>query len=119
MNELGSFSPDAHTEIGKYCDPNVLDLVMTLGPDANKYLAEAARQRGCKVLEFDSPYAAGRYLADNLQPDTTVLIKGSQNRVFAEEAVKLILADPQDAQYLVRQGANWMKLKHKQFKDVV
>lgn len=117
MNELGDFAPSAHTQIGDYCDPTKLSEVITLGPDANKYTAEAARQRGCKVTEFDSPYAAGRYLLDKLQPGTVVLVKGSQNKVFAEETVKLLLADQADASKLVRQSAEWQKLKHRQFAD--
>lgn len=119
MNELGSFSPAAHTDIGEYCDPVKLTEVLTLGPDANTYTAEAARQKGCKVTAFDSPYAAGRYLADKLQSGTLVLVKGSQNKVFAEETVKLILANPDDAKQLVRQGTGWQKLKRKQFNDAV
>lgn len=119
MNELGSFSPDAHTDVGNYCDPTKLELVLTLGGDANKYLAEAARRRGCTVMEFTSPYAAGKYLAENLLPGSVVLAKGSQNGVFAEEAVKLILADPSDATQLVRQGANWQAVKQRQFPDAV
>ncbi len=115
MNELGSFSPDAHTDVGEYCDPTQLDTVLTLGSDANKYLAEAARQRGCKVMEFTSPYAAGTYLAENLPAGAIVLAKGSQNGVFAEEAVKLLLADPADATKLVRQSEYWIKRKKKQF----
>jgi UDP-N-acetylmuramoyl-tripeptide--D-alanyl-D-alanine ligase len=117
MNELGSFSPAAHTDIGEYCDPTKLAEVVTLGPDANTYTAEAARQKGCKVTQFDSPYAAGHYLASKLQPGTAVLIKGSQNRVFAEEAVKLLLADPADASKLVRQSEAWLKQKRRQFPD--
>lgn len=117
MNELGSYAPAAHTEIGDYCDPSKLDEVLTLGPDANKYTAEAARQKGCQVKEFDSPYDAGRYLAAKLQPGTLVLVKGSQNGVFAEETVKTLLANPADATKLVRQSAYWMKLKAQQFTD--
>jgi UDP-N-acetylmuramoyl-tripeptide--D-alanyl-D-alanine ligase len=116
MNELGTFSPAAHTDIGNYCDPDKLDEVLTLGPDANSYTAEAARQKGCTVKEFTSPYDAGEYLSGKLQPGSLVLVKGSQNRVFAEEAVKTILADPADASKLVRQSDNWLKLKQKQFK---
>jgi UDP-N-acetylmuramoyl-tripeptide--D-alanyl-D-alanine ligase len=115
MNELGDFSPEAHTNIGNYCDPAKLDEVLTLGPDANTYTAPAARQKGCKVKEFTSPYEAGRYLAEILQPGTLILIKGSQNKVFAEETVKTILANPADASKLVRQSDYWLNLKAKQF----
>jgi UDP-N-acetylmuramyl pentapeptide synthase len=108
---------EAHADVGNYCNPAKLELVMTLGTDANKYLAEAARSRGCKVVEFTSPYAAGRYLAENLQPGSVLLAKGSQNGVFAEEAVKLVLASPADANKLVRQSGSWAKIKKRQFQD--
>jgi hypothetical protein len=46
-------------------------------------------------------------------PDTPPLIvfKGSQNTIFLEEAVKEFLLNPDDAQYLTRQGARWAKKK--------
>lgn len=116
MNELGNFSKEAHKEIGAYCDPSKLDLVLTLGPDANKYLAPAARDNGCRVETFETPYAAGEYLKGHVKDNAVVLAKGSQNKVFAEEAVKSILADPADAQRLVRQSPEWLKKKERAFK---
>lgn len=116
MNELGDSSQSAHEEIGAYCDPRKLDRVLTLGPEANKYLAAAAESKGCKVQAFDSPYAAGEYLKSILQKGDAVLVKGSQNGVFAEEAVKLILANPKDSDKLVRQSDGWLKTKRKAFK---
>jgi hypothetical protein len=44
-----------------------------------------------------------------------VLAKGSQNGVFAEEAVKQLLALPADAKLLVRQSKYWMRIKRKNF----
>lgn len=116
MNELGSYSQTAHKEIGNYCNPQKLDLVITLGPDANKYLAPAAEAKGCKVQQFDDPYSAGNYLKQTIKNKALILVKGSQNRVFAEEAVKLILANPRDANKLVRQSDAWLKIKSKAFK---
>lgn len=115
MNELGAYSKEAHTELGKFCDPNQLDEVLTLGPDANTYLAPAATKAGCKVKTFTSPYDAGEHLKNSIKNGAVVLIKGSQNRVFAEEAVKAILANPADESKLVRQSPSWLKLKQKQF----
>lgn len=117
MNELGTFSPDAHTEVGSLCDPRQLSMVITLGPDANNYLAAAAETQGCTVKRFDTPYAAGAYLKENIAEGSVILVKGSQNRVYAEEAIKPILADPSDAQKLVRQSASWLKNKTKNFKS--
>ncbi len=115
MNELGVYSEAAHTEIGNFCDNAQLDEVLTLGPDANKYLAPAAKRAGCKVTSFDTPYEAGEYLQKIIKQNAVVLIKGSQNKVFAEEAIKFILADPADASKLVRQSPAWLKKKTRNF----
>jgi UDP-N-acetylmuramoyl-tripeptide--D-alanyl-D-alanine ligase len=118
MNELGGYSQKEHQAIGEYCDPRELTLVVTIGPDANKYLAPAAEEKGCLVKTFDNPVDAGKFVSERLQPEAIVLAKGSQNGVFAEEAVKQLLDDPKDAQKLVRQSKRWMKIKHKNFPSV-
>ncbi|MEX1995204.1 MAG: UDP-N-acetylmuramoyl-tripeptide--D-alanyl-D-alanine ligase [Candidatus Saccharimonadales bacterium] len=115
MNELGTYSEAAHRGIGQYCDPKQLDLVVTLGPDANKYLAEEAESKGCTVSRFDDPYTLGDYLKVVIAKDTIILAKGSQNRVFAEEAVKTILKNSADSTKLVRQSPEWLKIKKKAF----
>jgi UDP-N-acetylmuramoyl-tripeptide--D-alanyl-D-alanine ligase len=115
MNDLGRFSKGAHEQVGAYCDPKKLDEVITIGPDANKYLAAAAKKAGCKVTSFDTPYEVGNYLRPKLQKGMTVLVKGSQNRVFLEEAVKLMLDNLSDRTKLVRQSRPWLNKKEKQF----
>ncbi len=115
MNELGDYSARAHAEVGEYCDPNKLDVVITLGPDANRYLAEAAEKRGCKVERFNSPYEAGEFIKKAIKPGAVILAKGSQNGVYAEEAIKYFLADPKDEKQLVRQTPDWLSKKSKQF----
>lgn len=117
MNEMGGYSEQAHTEVGAYCKPDVLDTVITIGRDANAYLAKSARAKGCTVHEFESPYAAGAYISQITKPGAVVLFKGSQNGVFAEESVKSLLADPADSAQLVRQSKYWMAVKRRQFKD--
>lgn len=116
MNELGDYSPEAHREVGEYCDPSKLDLVVTIGHDAKTYLAPAAKEQGCTVKSFDSPYKAGEYVQRTLKEGAVVLAKGSQNRVFAEEALKILLLHPDDAAKLVRQSPYWRTIKSKQFK---
>lgn len=116
MNELGALSAAEHKAIGELCDPAKLNLVITIGPDANAHLAPAATAKGCTVKTFDSPYEAGEYVQGKVEPKAAIFAKGSQNRVFAEEAVKQLLADPEDAAKLVRQSNYWLQLKKKQFK---
>jgi UDP-N-acetylmuramoyl-tripeptide--D-alanyl-D-alanine ligase len=117
MNELGSFSPDAHCEVGAYCDPKQLDLVVTLGPDANEYLAPAAIEQGCLVKTFNDPYTVGEFVRTQVKEGAVILVKGSQNNVYAEEAVKALLANPKDVSQLVRQSEEWLHKKQKNFKN--
>jgi len=115
MNELGDYAKVAHEEVGDYCDPKKLAVVVTIGQDAKKWLAPAAKAQGCTVHCFMSPYDAGAYVLRNLEKGAVVLAKGSQNGVFAEEALKVLLASPEDTQKLVRQSDYWLKAKSRQF----
>lgn len=115
MNELGSYSKEAHIEVGEHCDPEKLELVVTIGEDANTYLADAAEKRGCIVERTRSPYEAGKIVEKCLKKNAVILGKGSQNGVFAEEALKIILAKSEDAHLMVRQSAEWQIKKQQQF----
>jgi UDP-N-acetylmuramoyl-tripeptide--D-alanyl-D-alanine ligase len=106
---------DTYKLVGAYCDPKKLDVVVTIGKDAKKWLAPAARERGCTVHSFDNPYDAGAYVSGKIQKNAVVLAKGSQNGVFAEEALKSLLVDPTDSAKLVRQSVYWMLKKQRQF----
>lgn len=115
MNELGEYSRPAHEAVGDLCDPKQLNLVVTIGPDANDYLALAAETKGCQVIRCKSPYEAGKIAAEKVKPDALILVKGSQTGIFAEEAIKSLLADKQDARLLVRQNSFWLSKKSRQF----
>lgn len=117
MNELGVFSAPSHRSVGELCQPGKIDLLITIGKDANGYLADAAAQNGCRVVRCHSPIEAGNILAGEIEHGAIVLVKGSQNGVFAEETIKLILADSKDTAKLVRQSDFWLNKKRAQFKD--
>jgi UDP-N-acetylmuramyl pentapeptide synthase len=118
MNELGKHSKELHEQTGKLCDPKQINLVVTIGKDANKYLASEAEKRGCKVMRCPSPYHAADVVRPLLKKEAVILAKGSQNGVFAEEALKELLADAKDAKKLVRQSRRWLKYKESHFHDV-
>jgi UDP-N-acetylmuramoyl-tripeptide--D-alanyl-D-alanine ligase len=115
MNELGGYSPQAHQQVGSACDAGLLSWVITIGADAEKYLAPAAASKGCQVRSFASPYEAGAFAHSVLEPGAVVLAKGSQNGVFAEEALKELLHTPGDEANLVRQTDFWLRIKEGQF----
>lgn len=62
-----------------------------------------------------SPAEAAAIVEKVLKRGAVILAKGSQNGVFAEEAVKRLLANKQDAARLVRQSSSWLAIKAKQF----
>ena len=119
MNELGKYSEAAHKEVGRYCDPRQIDILVTVGADANKILAAEAEARGCVVQKFNNPYSAGRYVRPLVKKGALILAKGSQNKIFTEEAVKILLANPADTSKLVRQSAYWDRRKAKALKGLV
>lgn len=116
MNELGDYEAQGHRMVGNHCAQ--LDMLVTIGLAANKYLLTAAMEAGLdssRVHECNTPYEAGDYVAALLQPNDTVLVKGSQNGVFAEEAIKPLLAYKEGESLLVRQSDQWLKKKKEQF----
>ncbi|MFH0804265.1 MAG: Mur ligase family protein [Candidatus Zambryskibacteria bacterium] len=121
MNELGDTSKEEHEKIGKHCNSKFLDLVVTVGKDANLFLASTARGNGCEVYEAKNSVDAGNFVAGKILPaqagkeGAVVLAKGSQNGVFVEEALKPLLKDQSDISKLVRQDKYWMNKKHLTF----
>lgn len=111
MRELGKYSEAAHKEVGEH-SARVLDILITVGEES-KVLAESARQHGMsegmvKCFGYGESAAAGRHVLDILKPDDVVLVKGSQNMIRMEKAVKVLLADSDRAEeLLVRQEPEW------------
>lgn len=112
MNELGATSAAEHQVLGKLCDPSLLAWVITIGEEAEKYLAPEARLRGCQVKSFASALDAGAFAHSVLEEGSIVLVKGSQGNIFAEEALKVLLHRTSDDHKLVRQSPAWMKQKN-------
>ena len=111
MNELGDSSADEHRDLGAYCRPDELDYVITIGVKSRDDLAPAAEAAGCRVKSFTSPVEAGKFVRAIIAPGALILAKGSQNGVFAEEAIKQLLKHPDDTSKLVRQSEEWLANK--------
>lgn len=114
MNELGALSQTEHEKLGLLCDPSLLAWVITIGDEAEKYLAPAARSRGCQVKSFKSAIDAGGFAHSVIERGAAILVKGSQTGVYSEEAVKVLCIMSEDDE-LVRQSPQWMVIKEKFF----
>jgi UDP-N-acetylmuramoyl-tripeptide--D-alanyl-D-alanine ligase len=109
MNELGEKSKVLHEMIGEMI-PECADLLVVLAGDA-KYFAEMALAKGMgenQVLAFKTAVEACEYLKNKVDSSDLILVKGSQNNVRLEKFVKIMMANPEDAEkLLVRQGKVW------------
>ncbi|MFZ1360566.1 MAG: UDP-N-acetylmuramoyl-tripeptide--D-alanyl-D-alanine ligase [Candidatus Saccharimonadales bacterium] len=119
MNELGDASEVEHQKIGRMFRPDLVDWVVTVGDEAEKYLAAAARSQGCQVKSFTNPIQAGGFVRGVLEEKGLVLIKGSQDRGYLEEAVKILLRNPDQSAMLVRQSPAWLAHKEQYFHEVM
>lgn len=119
MNELGASSAVEHEKLGAMCDPSLLAWVVTVGEEAEKNLAPAARARGCQVRSFKNAIEAGGFVHSVMERGAAILFKGSQGDIYLEEAVKVVALMTEDDK-LVRQSDAWMEIKDKffsQFED--
>ncbi len=118
MNELGASSPNEHETLGNLCDPSLLAWVVTVGKDAETYLAPAAKARGCQVKSFTSALEAGAFVHSVLEKGAVVLAKGSQGDIYLEEALKILLHETHEDHELVRQSPAWQKVKQDFFSEL-
>ena len=115
MNELGESSAFEHQKIGEMLDGISLSWVITVGEQANRFLAPAARLRGCQVYEAKNSIDAGTFAHKIMERGSLVLLKGSQGEVYLEEATKILLLNKEDENLLVRQDEKWKKTKDEFF----
>ena len=115
MNELGESSAFEHQKIGEMLDGISLSWVITVGEQANRFLAPAARLRGCQVYEAKNAIDAGTFAHKIMERGSLVLLKGSQGEVYLEEATKILLLNKEDENLLVRQDEKWKKIKDEFF----
>jgi len=108
MKELGSYSTEAHREIGKLAGEIVHTLV-TVGKEAEN-IAVGARESllsADRILSFNNSIEATDKFSEILRAGDVVLIKGSQS-MRMEKLVAFLLIDPSKAsELLVRQEEEW------------
>jgi len=112
MNELGAYSKQAHEEVAKFINPKLIDLVVIVGQEAIDYMLPIVKTIGCRSASFVSSLEAGKFVKLNLETKAVILVKGSQNGVFCEEAIKPLLKNQLDRDKLVRQSVYWLKQKN-------
>lgn len=116
INELGEdLEREAHTQVALHLNKKKLEEVIIIGKLAKTYYKPVLLTNGIKFKYFANPYKAGNYMQSKLVAGMVVLVKGSQNGIYSEEAVPPLLQDPKDINLLVRQSDYWLEKKKKSF----
>lgn len=90
MLELGEEAQTEHYNIGKYLAEKGIDTVLAIGP-LSENTAQGAKENGCTDTHiFQNNSQAYEYLKNILEPDCTILIKGSRG-MHTDDIVKKLL----------------------------
>lgn len=109
MRELGKEAAIEHQAVAERI-PGIADYVYCVGALTKQYIIPALQSAALQDMRwFQNSRELGKYLRDAMPESALVLVKGSQNTIFLEEAIKYILADKDDEKKLCRQEAYWKK----------
>jgi UDP-N-acetylmuramoyl-tripeptide--D-alanyl-D-alanine ligase len=112
MRELGTMSKALHEEVAKKI-LETLDLVILIGPLSQQYVLPLLKKNKFPSYSFLNFTSSKEAIIENVKPKDMVLIKGSQNTLFLERAVEMLLKNPQDKEKLCRRGDYWEAIRKK------
>jgi len=120
MRELGDWTEREHRLLASYVS-QVADRIFLVWENMINHLADELVKfwyEEKNIYKFDKSRDAAQSIKKLLkEPGNEVLLvcKWSQNTIFLEEAVKMLLKDPEDQKELTRQSKWRMKKKHSFF----
>lgn len=116
MRELGKEAAGEHKEVAQALLP-VVDELYCVGPQTLEYVVPIVketigrRHRPKRVEWYKNSIQAGLHMKEEMLENAIVLVKGSQNTIYLEEAIKFILNTQSDLKFLTRQEDYWMVVK--------
>lgn len=112
MRELGSMSKALHEIVAKRV-LETLDEVILIGPLSQQYIVPILKKNDFTYYSFQNFTSAKTTILETIKPKDIVLVKGSQNTLFLERVVELLLNNPKDSSKLCRRGEHWDKIREK------
>jgi len=106
MRELGQETENEHKIVAEAIKKNV-DYFFCVGELTKKYVLPEIKSGRW----FENSVELGKYLKTHLPYHSVILVKGSQNTIFLEEAIKFILKNKKDEKNLCRQSDFWINKK--------
>ena len=120
MRELGNEARGEHEEVAHKI-AEVVDQLYCVGSITQEYVVPIVKRyigrknRTKKVEWYKNAVQAGLHMKEELPKDAIILVKGSQNTLYLEEAIKFLLENQNDVKFLTRQEDFWLKTKQEFF----
>jgi UDP-N-acetylmuramyl pentapeptide synthase len=112
MRELGSLSRIQHELLAKEIIKD-LDFAILIGPLMNEFIVPVLYKAKFNFKAFGTFKDAREEIVELINRGDLILVKGSQNTLFLERAVELLLEDKNDQEKLCRRGKYWDKARRK------
>lgn len=107
LRELGQVARIEHELVASFA-AKACDLVCLVGPQTKNYMLPILQNEGVETKWFETAKLAAEFLLPQLDDQTLILAKGSQNTIFLEIAVEKLMANPEKAdELLCRRGKFW------------
>lgn len=114
MRELGASSQIEHEAVARAAETAV-DRFYCVGEMTQKYMLPIVEKTVSDSRWFANAQLLGLYIQEHLPENAIVLVKGSQNTIYLEEAVKVLLNNQTDTRLLCRQSPYWTSVKNTYF----
>ena len=108
MRELGSQSRTNHEALAHKL-MHTVDEVILIGPLLKNYAEPILKRKNFLYQSFLTFTDAKQAIKDTIQENDLILVKGSQNTLFLERVVEMLLAHGEDIEKLCRRGDFWDK----------
>jgi UDP-N-acetylmuramoyl-tripeptide--D-alanyl-D-alanine ligase len=120
MRELGEAEAIEHQRIAEKLIASV-DYLYCVGSATRSYIIPYIEEHSPMKMQefrwFKNAVALGEYVREHIPENALVLVKGSQNTIYLEEAIKYLLKNKTDESKLCRQSAYWRKVKENYFRS--
>lgn len=108
MRELGSQSKENHEAVAQKILGTVNKAIL-IGPLMRNYAAPILKNAKFDFESFDTFTKAKKAIFDSIKEKDVIMVKGSQNTLFLERVVEMLLENPEDVDKLCRRGEFWDK----------
>lgn len=112
MRELGIISKTYHEQVARKL-LETADLVFLIGPLSKKFISPILHKNKHNFYSFNTFSESKKIINENIKKDDIILVKSSQNTLFLERVVEMLLKNPEDKKMLARRGKFWDKIRSK------